>query len=282
MTDSLDCKWIENNLEALFCDRLEPEQDRLARAHIENCASCRLEMQALNAIDPVVKKHFQRELRIAQQPRVAHTGRLFGLSAAALALAAILVFAGLRTLQTTPPPAPSQPAATLLPPVAEIPAPPPVKNPDPNVPPVERAKPVTAAANAPDQLSRALPSKSDNAPDFLVKDLAGYSRRIEDFRGHVVVITVWSGASPEAISNFEKLYKAHGAQAKFRFVGVSNERLTKPANATFPVFYNQGSTLFGVRSGEVVVLDEKGVVTLRGSLTKDFDRISHGLNGFSG
>jgi hypothetical protein len=277
MSDSLNCQWIENNLEALFCDRLEPEQDRLARAHIENCASCRCEVEALNAVDPLVKKHFQRELITAQQPRVAHTGRVFGLSAAGLALVAILSFVALRAPQTNRTAAPAQTAAVPPVPVAEIPAP--VKNPDANAPAVGRTKPLNQPATASDQILRVLPPKSDNAPEFLVMDPAGYTRRVEDFQGHVVLIMIWSGASPEAVSNFERLYKAHGFQPKFRFVGVSNERLTKPANTTFPVFYNQGSKLFGLRPGEFVLLDEKGGITLQGSLVKDFDKLSHGLNG---
>ena len=91
MTDSLDCKWVEDHLEALFCDRLEPAQDRLVREHMGSCASCRREMEALNAIDPLVKRHFQRELAAAQNPRVAHAGRLIGVSTAALALVGILL-----------------------------------------------------------------------------------------------------------------------------------------------------------------------------------------------
>jgi hypothetical protein len=279
MTDSLNCRWIENNLEALFCDRLEPEQNRLARAHIESCASCRHEVEALNAVDPLVRKHFQSELRTAQQPRVVHTGRVLGLSAAGLALVAILSFVALQAPQTNRTAVPAQTAAVPSVPVApEIPAPAPPKNPDTNAPAAGRAKPLNQPAPAPDQILRALP-KSDNAPEFLVMDAAGYTSRLEAFRGYVTLIMVWSGASPEAVSNFERLYKAHGFQPRFRFVGVSEERLAKPANTTFPVFYNQGSKLFGLRPGEFVLLDEKGGITLQGSLVKDFDKLSHGLNG---
>jgi hypothetical protein len=280
MIDSLNCEWIENNLEALFCDRLEPEQHRLVQAHLESCASCRREVEGLNAIDPLVKKHFQRELRMARQPRVVHAGRVFGLSAAGVALAAVLAFVGLRASQIKSPATPTQSVAATSAPVEETPVPAPPKNPDTSTAPVARTKPLDRIEKAPDQIFRALPPKSENAPEFLLMDLTGYTRRIEDFRGHIALIAVWSSASSEAISNFEKLYKAHGSQAKFRFVGVSNERLAKPANTTFPVFYNQGSKLFGLRPGEFVLLDEKGDVALQGSLVKDFDKLSHGLNGF--
>jgi hypothetical protein len=66
---------------------------------------------------------------------------------------------------------------------------------------------------------------------------------------------------------------------KFRFVGVSNARVEKPANATFPVFYNQGSKVFGARSGEFVLLDQNGGVLLRGSLTKDIENLRETLHG---
>jgi hypothetical protein len=279
MTDSLDCQWIENNLEALFCDGLESEQNRLAREHIESCALCRREVEALNAIDPLVKKHFQRELRAAQQPRIVHAGRAFVLSTAGVALVALLLFVALRPAQNSPVATAAQPTAVPPAPLTEVQAPATVKSPDPNAASVERTKPLDRPVIAPDQILRALPPKSEDAPEFLVTDPAGYTRRVEDFRGHIALIMVWSAASPEAISNFEKLYKAHGSQARFRFVGVSNERLAKPANTTFPVFYNQGSKLFGLRSGEFVLLDEKGGIARRGSLTKDFDSLRKNLQG---
>ena len=43
---TVDCQWIEKNLEALSCDRLNEEEVRLAKAHIEACESCRTEAQA--------------------------------------------------------------------------------------------------------------------------------------------------------------------------------------------------------------------------------------------
>src|SRR5215471_16711232 len=114
MTDSLDCNWVKEHFEALFCERLEPEQNRLVREHMESCASCRREIEALNAIDPLVKRHFQRELAAAQSPRVAHTGRLLGVGTAALALVGILLFVVLRAPQPTPA-APAQMVAVQTP-----------------------------------------------------------------------------------------------------------------------------------------------------------------------
>lgn len=280
MTDSLDCKWVEDHFEALLCDRLEPEQGRLVRDHVEGCSSCRGEMEALNAIDPLVKRHFQRELAAAQSPRVAHTGRLLGVGTAALALVVILLFVVLRAGQTTP----ARPAQTVT---AETPVetdnqpPAPAKSPDTPTAPLERTKPANEVSKVLDSATatRTAPSDSADVPDLLVTDPAGYSHRLADFRGHVVVIAVWSKASAEAIANFERLYQAHGADPKFRFLGVSNERLAKPANVTFPVFYNKGSRILGVRAGEFALVDEKGEITLRGSLVKDVDSLRKALQG---
>src|SRR5262245_17138627 len=280
MTDSLDCKWVEEHVEALFCDRLEPEQDRLVRQHMESCASCRREWEALNAIDPLVKQHFQRGLAAAQSPRVAHTGRLLGVSTAALALVAILLFVVLRAPQTTPA-APAQTVTVQAPVETENQPPAPAKSPDTTNPPVERTKPANEVSRVLDSVTAAptAPSDSADVPDLLVTDPAGYSHRLADFRGHVVVIAVWSKASPEAIANLERLYQAHGADPKFRFLGVSNERLAKPANVTFPIFYNKGSKVLGVRSGDFALVDEKGEITLRGSLVKDFDSLRKAIQG---
>jgi hypothetical protein len=280
MTESINCQWLENNLEALYCDRLDPEQVRLARTHIESCVSCSREVQALNAIDPLVKNHFQSELQVARQRRTLRAGRVFGLSAATLALVAVLLFVVLGTPQTevqkvqpSPSIAPSEVA-----PVAQNGVTPQVKTPDETAP-AARTKPLDQPKIAPDRTPPARPATSENAPEFVVTDLAGYAHKLEDYRGHVVLVAVWSGASQEAISNLEALYKTYGGNVKFRFVGVSNARVAKPSNVTFPVFYNQGSKVFGARSGEFVLLDQNGGVLLRGSLTKDIESLREALRG---
>jgi hypothetical protein len=280
MTESINCQWLENNLEALYCDRLDPEQVRLARTHIESCASCSREVQALNAIDPLVKNHFQSELQVARQRRTLRAGRVFGLSAATLALVAVLLFVVLGTPQTVVQkvqPSPSV-ASSEVAPVAQNGVTPQVKNPD-ETGPAARTKPLDQPKIAPDHTPPARPATSENAPEFVVTDLAGYAHKLEDYRGHVVLVAVWSGASQEAVSNLEALYSTYGGNVKFRFVGVSNARVAKPSNVTFPVFYNQGSKVFGARSGEFVLLDQNGGVLLRGSLTKDIESLRETLRG---
>jgi hypothetical protein len=280
MSKHMDCRWIEDNLEALFCDRLDPQQSQQAQAHIEGCSACRREVQAFNAIDPVIKNYFQGELKRARQPRRVHAGRLFGLSAATLSLATVILFLVLRVPQISPvlpsvPVASQPPAAANVEPAAEI------KNTDSTPAIVERAKPAGDRTKPADRLPAAKAAVSRNAPEFLVNDPAGYSRNLEDFRGHIVVMGLWSGAPAEAIANLERLYKTYGSNARFRFVGVSNQSLAKPANATFPVFYNQGSRVLGAQPGEFVLLDENGGVALRGSLVKDFEELQRFLQKIS-
>jgi hypothetical protein len=281
MTESINCQWIENNLEALYCDKLDPEQVRIARAHIESCQSCSREVQALNAIDPLVKNYFRRELQAAQQRRTLRAGRVFGLSAATLALVAVLLFVVLGTPQKqirhVDPPAVAQ---NEVAPAVQNDVTPPTKTPDESAS-VTRTKPVNQPTVTSDRTPVGRPATSGDAPEFLVTDLAGYAHKLEDYRGHFALIAVWSGASQEAISNLESLYKTYGGNVKFRFIGVSNAHVAKPASATFPVFYNQGSKLFGARSGEFVLLDENGGILLRGSLVKDIDSLRETVRGSS-
>jgi hypothetical protein len=118
---------------------------------------------------------------------------------------------------------------------------------------------------------------TSNSPDFLVTDPAGYSHNIEEYRGRVVVVGVWSHDQAESIANLERLYRANATNEKLRLIGVSNQHEPKPANTTFPIFYNQGSKLFGAKPGEFVLLDESGTAELRGSLVKDFDNLAKAL-----
>ena len=270
---TVDCQWIEKNLEALFCDGLSDEENRLAHAHIENCPACRKEVQTLRAIDPVVKKHFRHELAVASRPRIANTARVFGLSGAAVALVAIVLFVVLRAPQTNPSftPASAAPQTASSP---AIEAPPPVKE-DTNAE-VARAKPV-AGDRVDVPKPAAAPIIAANAPEFMVTDPAGYSHTIDEYRGRVVVVGIWSSDQTEAVANFERLYSGYATNTKFRFLGVANERATKPGAATFPIVYNQGSKLFGAQPGDFVLLNESGGVELRGSLVGDFESLRKSL-----
>jgi hypothetical protein len=108
-------------------------------------------------------------------------------------------------------------------------------------------------------------------------DPAGYSRTVEDYRGYVLLMGVWNLDQPLAAANLEQLYRTFGPDARVRILGVSNQRLTKPSGTTFPVAYNQGSRLFGAASGDFVVLDQTGVVKIRGSLLSDSANIANAV-----
>jgi hypothetical protein len=274
---TIDCQWIDKNLEALFNGNLSQEDRDRAQQHIENCRTCGNEVAALNAIDPLIKKHFQNELgrvRRASSPTVAK-GRLAALGSAVLIAVSLLLVVILR------PSHPDSAVPNVQPAAASVAARPATAQPpqsvDGTTPEVERSKPVEIAAGDAAQSQRALPASGGNAPEFLVSDVAGYSRTLDDYRGHVFVLSVLRQGDVESASNLERLYKVFEANPKFRFLAVSSERLLKPANTTFPIAYNRGSKLFGASPGDFVLLDEAGSIQLRGSLVKDFERLQKTL-----
>jgi hypothetical protein len=273
---TVDCRWVEENLENLFCDRLSDEESKRIRAHIENCETCKKESEALRAIDPVVKQYFQRELRVARRPRLVHKGRLIGVGAAGLAtvFALLLLF---RTPQVAPILTPV-PVADNAPATSPTPSSPAIKSPEPEQgTEVGRAKP-TANESAPvDRRLEVAPKVTSNSPDFLITDPAGYMHRLDEYRGHVVVIGVWSPEQRAAILNLERVYKASSTNPKIRVLGVSIKSERKPTNTTFPMFHNEGSKLLGAQSGEYVMLDESGAIVLRGSLVKDSETLIKNL-----
>lgn len=270
---SIDCQWIEKNLEALFCDGLGADETRAARAHIESCAQCSQEIEALNAIDPLVKKYFQQQMTVARtavRPRSA-LRKSFVYSAAGAAVAALLLLA---LMLRAPQPTMVNPAPLPVPEntVAESAAPPPVIKSE-SLPEIKRAKPDEAAGPAVPIHPAPVVAPDNNAPQFVVTDPAGYSHTLDEYRGKVALIGVWSHDQQDAIANIESLYRTFAANTRLRFLGVSNERPPAPSNITFPVFYNQGSKLLGAQAGEFVVVDEAGSVALRGSLVRDFEEL---------
>jgi len=266
---NVDCQWISKNLEALFCDGLTDEQHQLARAHIENCQTCRSEVQALIAVDPLIKNYFRQQLAIAQAPRRPRRSVVYG-SAVAVTAAVLLILVW-RTPSVKPGMPPAAAPQTQSVPAASVEAPPPVKTDE--VTNIVRAKPEPSQPPKPDRIEPAVVADV-NAPDFLVTDPAGYSRTLEDYRGRVALIGVWSKDQPQSVASLERLYETFGSDTRLRLVGVSNERVQKPANTSFPILYNQGSRLLGLKPGEFVLLDEAGSVKLRGSLVKDFESLS--------
>src|SRR5215831_14308641 len=111
---TVDCKWVENNLEALFCGGLSAEDSRIARVHIESCGACAKEVAELNAIDPIIKRHFESELDRALRAttirsRLFPKRRLAALTSAVVLAASVLLVVQLRTQHQNAliPPAPA-------------------------------------------------------------------------------------------------------------------------------------------------------------------------------
>lgn len=277
----MDCQWVENHLEAIFCDNLAEDENRLARAHIESCAACRNEVQALMAIDPVIKTYFQTQLAQAVRAGDARARGIrrfrWSLQAAAVAVAAIVLVVLLRTPQANHVQSPVS-VQTAAAPAVSVEAPSANKN-DAAVQ-NERAKPSPDAISGSKATGRSVvlpPAPDTNAPAFLVSDPAGYSHSIQDYRGFKTLVGVWSPDQPQSIASLERLYKTFGSDPTVRFIGVSPQRAAKPANTTFPIFSNLGSRLMGAKPGEFVLLNESGTVTLRGLLAEDFETLSKTL-----
>ena len=265
----VDCQWISKNLEALFCDGLSDAEHRLARAHIEGCAACHGEVQALNAIDPLIKDYFRQQLSTAMAPKRSRMSLVY--AGAATVAATILLVLVVRTPSTDPGFTPS-PSQSQVAPSASLETSSTIKA---DTPEGLREKPQPSAPAQPDRQAAApvLP----NAPDFFVTDPAGYSRTLADFRGYIFVMGVWSEDQPQAVSSLERLYRSFSSNTKLRFIGVSNERLARPADTTFPIVYNQGSQLLGAKPGEFIVVNEAGLVSLRGSLVNDVENLEQFL-----
>jgi len=276
---TVDCQWIHKNLEALFCGTLSPEENRIARAHIESCASCDTEIAALNAIDPLVRRYFQNELNraigVSATRSRAFRGRRLALTSGAVVAASVLLAVAFRTPHQNPV-IPSTAVAQEVTSSQVAEPVPPVKTDDTAT--IERAKPIDSVPADRAQTAGAR-SKTDNGtPEFLVTDPAGYSRTLSDYRGHILVIGLLNSRQPDSTSNLERLYETFGSSPKIRFLAVAEDHRVKPANTRFPLAYNQGSKLFEAAPGDFVLLDETGKVRLRGSLVKDFESLRKALS----
>jgi hypothetical protein len=271
----IDCKWIENNLEALFSGTLGREDRDCAQRHIENCGACGQEIAALNSIDPLVKRYFQSELNRVRRasPRTLAKGRLIAVSSAALVLVCFILIFTLRTAKPEPanPPLASAKAVNSAQPLEASPSVESTRE-------AGRAKPVESGPNAIPEIPRVVGTADNNAPEFMVIDPAGYSRTLNEYRGYVFVLGILKADQSDAMAAFQRLYKQFGSNPKFRFLAVSSDRRElRPAKTTFPIAYNQGSKLFGAAPGDFVLLDDVGSIHLRGSLVKDFSRLETAL-----
>jgi len=268
----VDCQWLSANLEAFFCDGLDAQKLQLASEHLKTCLSCRSEVQALRAVDPLVKELL--EFRMAKAFAGAHAPKRsmvfqLGLAGAAVALVGVLVFVAF--LGRTGGLGGLLPASKTTLQNENVP------NSDVKVDgetPALRAKP-----DAPDPKSPRIepgpePAITDNAPAFLVTDPAGYSRSLEDYRGRVLLIGVWSADQPEVAQNIQRLYETFGSRKEVRILCVTSRNQERPIGMTCPMVFNNGSRLLETRSSDFVIVDKEGNVQLRGSLAGDTNTLT--------
>ena len=278
----IDCQWIENKLEAFFGEQLTAEEGRQFSNHLENCTACRQKVAELKSIDPLLQRFFQHELAVARAPRRVRWSALAGVTATAVAA----VFAFVILLR------PPQPLASV-PLVSEVPSPGLVATGTP----VEAPSTPKSGSSAPQDRAKPQPGEPDNvlnpvpattpgapatdkngvAPDFVVTDPAGYARTLHDYHGYILIFGVWNGRQPHTVSTMQKIYETFGPNTKLRIVGVALRRQQKPSSATFPIAFNQRSTLLGVKEGQFAVVSSDGTVALRGSLLDDPNSVVAGI-----
>jgi len=273
---NVDCQWIENKLESYYCDRLNSDERLAADSHIERCSRCSDIIQEFAAIDPLVKRLFQQNLSVARLPRRRRSSLAIGAFATA-SLAVILLIAW--TI-------PRQGSGVVDTPAAVISA----ANPSQEAPPtpkiddttaVGRAKPETASPDRPSPAPPAsnVPQPGKPVPDFLITDIAGYSRSLVDYRGSVLLFGVLSADQPQAASNLQRVYETFGKNAKLRVVGVLKDQRPAPARGTFTTAYNQGSALLGASPADIVIVDQTGKVQFRGSLLESPTNVLASVRG---
>jgi hypothetical protein len=273
----MNCQWFDSKLESYFCDGLAEEEKQVFQKHLASCEDCRLRVESLNAIDPLVRGVFHRRLALARmaaqsnpQPRLLK----LGVAAAGIAVAGLLIVMGVRFLEEPPIPAP--PVAVQPPPVQEMPselkkAPSPGSNPlvtKPNDGPSVKLAPQPQ-----------LDSPLAGGPDFSITNAAGYTETLETYRGKVLLFGVVSADEQAAIMNLQKIYDSFGSNSGIRVFAVARHREDQFKGVSFPVFFNNGSKLLGVQDGRFLLADKTGKSKLEGSLTDpaSVDRIKNQL-----
>ena len=271
----VDCQWFSTNLEAIFCESLDAQQLQLASEHLKTCLTCRNEIQALRDVDPLVKQVL--EFRMSKALAAAHAPRRslvfqLGLAGAALALVAVLAFVFLLGRNGS--------FDRLHPANSIVRQGEPAPNGPENDVKVEGAAPdMRAKTDAPETKSLETrpgpePAITDNSPAFLVTDPSGYSRNLEDYRGHVLLIGVWSADRPEAAQNIQRLYETFGSRKEVRILCVTSRDQERPTGMTCPMVFNNGSRLLETKSSDFVVVDKEGSIQLRGSLVGDTNSLT--------
>jgi hypothetical protein len=140
--------------------------------------------------------------------------------------------------------------------------------------PAVRTKPDAPDPKSPGIKPGPEPAIADNSPAFLVTDPAGYSKSLEDYRGRVLLIGVWSADQPETSQNIQRLYETFGNRKEVRILCVASRNQERPIGMTCPMVFNNGSRLLETRSSDFAVVDKEGVVQMRGSLVGDTNTLT--------
>jgi hypothetical protein len=244
-------------MEEYFSDTLLLADRQRADHHIADCGECRREVEALRAIDPLMKDLLRYREMQAAAPRRLHVGRTLSAAAACLAAAvlAIALWSGMHT-------APAGPTVAGGSSTEGVP------DKDPNAPREQITKPIpTTADDSHNKPTEEFKNPPEGAPKLAVIDRAGIEYRLENFRGKTVLLGVLASRQPQTAANLEKLFQTYGT--KVRLLAVSMRKEPAPPNTTFQVFRNNGSELLGAREGDYAIVDKDGVVVSRGTLIGD-------------
>ena len=269
----VDCQWFSTNLEAFFSESLDAQQLQLASEHLQSCLSCRSEVQALRDLDPLVQQvlkfRMSKALAAAHAPKRSIPFQL-GLAGAALAVMGILAAVAYQGYNRGL-------GGILAPGQAALQKSASADNSDVKVEgtdPVSRAKMDAPETKTKETKPGPEPAITDSSPAFLVTDPSGYSRNLEDYRGHVLLIGVWSTDRPEAAQNIQRLYESFGSRKEVRILCVTSRDQERPTGMTCPMVFNNGSRLLETRNSDFVVVDKEGSVQMRGSLEGDTNALT--------
>ncbi|HET9220336.1 MAG TPA: zf-HC2 domain-containing protein [Terriglobia bacterium] len=260
-----NCEWLNSKLEAYFCDDLaDPELQRFQQ-HVETCADCRDEVESLTQIEPMMRGVLQHRLALALAHGSAHithtNGRSrtlkLGLAFGSFTAVLILAVLGLKLYQDIP-----APPVAVQPPAMEQPLEPVKKDTDPQE--IRLSKPLAGSPVKPVPQPH-LDTALANGPDFAITD-GTYIFTLDDYRGRITFFSVLTPEQQTAMNHLEQLYDQFGSNPKARIFGVPRHREDDFRGTNFPLYFNHGSQLLGVKEGQFILLDASGQPRLRGSL----------------
>jgi hypothetical protein len=262
-----DCQWFNSNLEAYFAEELPEDDARLANEHLQSCPSCSAQARELRDIDPLVKQVFRLRLAQAQTAIPIASPKRMTLALAGTGMVLALLIALVVNLRPSPQIETVAGAdSPVTDPVVESKETPVDKS---TALEIGRAKPEPLDAST-SRVVQPAPKVAATVTDsaFAVIDDVGHEMTLENYRGKALLFGVWSSDQAGTAEGMERLYKALGGNPKLRILGVASKTNDK-AKGTFPVVFNHGSQLLGLRPGQFVLLDASGNKQATGSLLED-------------